>query len=72
LRIAAIYHSHPQHDAYFSAEDRRQATIFEEPSYPDAAQIVVSVYDREVKAVKAFGWDDAQRDFVEIALEIEP
>ena len=71
LRIVAIYHSHPQHDAYFSAEDRKQATIFDEPSYPDAAQIVVSVYDGEVKAVKAFGWNDARRDFEEIALAIE-
>jgi proteasome lid subunit RPN8/RPN11 len=72
LHIVAIYHSHPQHDAYFSAEDRKQATIFDEPSYPDAAQIVVSVYDGKVKAVKAFGWNEAQRDFEEIALAIEP
>jgi [CysO sulfur-carrier protein]-S-L-cysteine hydrolase len=71
LCIVAIYHSHPQHDAYFSAEDRKQATIFDEPSYPDAAQIVVSVYDREVKAVKSFGWSAEKGDFVEIALEIE-
>jgi proteasome lid subunit RPN8/RPN11 len=71
LRIVAIYHSHPQHDAYFSAEDRKQATIFDEPSYPDAAQLVVSVYDREVKAVKAFGWNEERRDFVEVALAID-
>jgi proteasome lid subunit RPN8/RPN11 len=72
LRIVAIYHSHPQHDAYFSAEDRKQATIFDEPSYPDAAQIVVSVYDGKVKAVKAYGWNEPQRDFDEVALTIEP
>jgi proteasome lid subunit RPN8/RPN11 len=71
LRIAAIYHSHPQHDAYFSPEDRMQATIFDEPSYPDAAQVVVSVYDGKVRAVKAFGWNEGQRDFVEIALAID-
>jgi [CysO sulfur-carrier protein]-S-L-cysteine hydrolase len=70
LAIRAIYHSHPQHDAYFSAEDRKQATLWDEPSYPDAAQIVVSVYDRAVKAVKAFGWDPKQRDFVEISLQV--
>jgi proteasome lid subunit RPN8/RPN11 len=70
LVIEAIYHSHPQHDAYFSAEDRKQATVWDEPSYPDAAQIVVSIYDRVVGAVKAFGWDNGQRDFVEIPLEL--
>jgi proteasome lid subunit RPN8/RPN11 len=71
LRIVAIYHSHPQHDAYFSAEDRKQATIFDEPSYPDAAQIVVSIYDRKINAVKAFGWSEAERDFQEITLVID-
>lgn len=70
LAIEAIYHSHPQHDAYFSAEDKKQATVWDEPSYPDAGQIVVSVYDRAVKEVKAFGWDEAKRDFVEIELVI--
>ena len=30
-RIRAIYHSHPQHAAYFSAEDKKQATVWDEP-----------------------------------------
>lgn len=68
LRIVAFYHSHPQHDAYFSAEDRQQATVLDEPSYPDAGQIVVSVYDRRVKEAKAFRWNDEQRDFTEVEL----
>jgi proteasome lid subunit RPN8/RPN11 len=63
--IRAFYHSHPQHAAYFSAEDKKQATVWDEPSFPDATQIVVSVFDREVKDVKAFRWDEGQRDFVE-------
>ena len=71
LRIEAIYHSHPQHDAYFSATDRKQATVWDEPSFPDAAQIVVSVYDRVVKAVKAFGWDPGKRDFVDVEMAID-
>lgn len=70
LTIEAIYHSHPQHDAYFSAEDRKQATVWDEPSFPDAGQIVVSVYDRTVKEVKAFRWDAAQHDFIEVALRV--
>jgi proteasome lid subunit RPN8/RPN11 len=66
LTIRAIYHSHPQHAAYFSAEDKRQATVWDEPSYPDATQIVVSVIDGEVREVKTFRWQEAARDFFEV------
>ncbi|HYD48704.1 MAG TPA: Mov34/MPN/PAD-1 family protein, partial [Terriglobales bacterium] len=45
LELRAFYHSHPEHDAYFSEEDRRQAMgVWDEPAYPGAGQIVVSVY----------------------------
>ena len=72
LRLHAFYHSHPQHDAYFSAEDRRQARgPWDEPLYPDAGQIVVSVYDGAVRAVAAFHWDAAAADFVEVPLVVE-
>jgi proteasome lid subunit RPN8/RPN11 len=70
--IRAIYHSHPQHAAYFSAEDKKQATVWDEPSYPDATQIVVSVIDGEVREIKAFRWQEAARDFVEVPLETTP
>lgn len=69
LTIRAIYHSHPQHAAYFSAEDKAQATVWDEPSYPDAMQIVVSVIDGEVRDAKAFRWQETARDFVEVPLE---
>ncbi len=72
VRLRAFYHSHPDHDAYFSDEDKRQALMFDEPSYPDAAWIVLSVRDRIVRTAKAFGWDPQQRDFVEIELVIQP
>ena len=72
LTIRAIYHSHPQHAAYFSAEDKKQATVWDEPSYPNAAQIVVSVIDGEVRDVKAFRWDEGARDFTEVPFEVEP
>lgn len=68
--IRAFYHSHPQHAAYFSAEDKKQATVWDEPSFPDAAQIVVSVFDRQVKDVKAFRWDEGRRDFVEVTFSV--
>lgn len=70
LVLRAFYHSHPQHDAYFSDEDKKQATVWDEPSYPDAAQVVISVYDREVKRAKAFHWNEEVRDFVEIGLQV--
>jgi proteasome lid subunit RPN8/RPN11 len=68
FRLKAFYHSHPNHEAYFSAEDRAGATPFGEPTYPEAAQIVVSVFDRAVKAFKAFKWSDELGDFVELPI----
>jgi adenylyltransferase/sulfurtransferase len=70
LTIRIIYHSHPQHAAYFSAEDKKQATVWDEPSYPDAFQIVMSVIDGTVRDMKAFRWDEPARDFVEQPLQV--
>ena len=72
LQLGAIYHSHPDHDAYFSAEDRTQALGgWDEPNYPNAAQIVLSVRDRTLHTAKAFAWDTSACDFVEIRLIVE-
>ena len=68
-RLKAFYHSHPNHDAYFSAEDRAAATPFGEPTFPEAFQIVVSIYDREVKRMCALVWSDDQNDFVEVPIK---
>jgi proteasome lid subunit RPN8/RPN11 len=67
--LKAFYHSHPDHAAYFSPEDRDAATPFGEPTYPDTAQIVVSIYDRVVTEMRAFAWSDAKKDFIEVALQ---
>jgi proteasome lid subunit RPN8/RPN11 len=67
--LTAFYHSHPDHDAYFSEEDVAQATPFGEPSYPRAAQIVISVYGTEVRAVKAFSWSEPDETFVAIEID---
>ncbi len=67
-KLKAFYHSHPEHEAYFSAEDKAFATPFGEPTFPNAAQIVVSLYQREVKRFAAFSWSDDARDFIEIAI----
>ena len=66
--LAAFYHSHPDHKAYFSAEDVAQATPFGEPSYPDAVQVVVSIYGDEIRDVKAFAWSADAADFVEVQI----
>ena len=69
FQLKAFYHSHPNHDAYFSPEDRQGATPFGDPSYPNTAQIVVSIYNRVVKTMRAFAWSDAQKDFIEVSLQ---
>jgi proteasome lid subunit RPN8/RPN11 len=66
--IKAVYHSHPNHDASFSPEDKKQALFDEEPTYPGAVYVVLSIYDRQVRALKAVEWDDEERDFVEVQL----
>jgi [CysO sulfur-carrier protein]-S-L-cysteine hydrolase len=67
-KLKAFYHSHPGHEAYFSAEDKAFATPFGEPTFPSAVQIVVSVYNRTVKTIKAFAWSDEMKDFVELPI----
>src|SRR5262244_4364611 len=67
-RLKAFYHSHPNHDAYFSAEDKAFASPFGEPTYPDAAQIVASIYDRVVRRMAVFVWNAKRQDFVEVPL----
>jgi len=70
LKLKAVYHSHPDHDAYFSATDRAQACSFDpaEPDYPETAYIVMSVRDGKFAGAAAFVWDTEQRGFVEAEL----
>lgn len=67
-KIKALYHSHPGHEAYFSEEDKAFAMPFGEPTFPEAVQIVISIYDRVVKRICAHAWMDKKNDFVEIPL----
>jgi proteasome lid subunit RPN8/RPN11 len=69
-KIKAFYHSHPGHEAYFSQEDKAFATPFGEPTYPESVQIVISVYDRVVKRIRAYAWAEREKDFVEIPLRL--
>ena len=68
-KLKAFYHSHPNHDAYFSDEDKAFACPFGEPTFPGAGQIVVSVYDGAVRRICAYAWSDSAGDFVEVAVK---
>ena len=70
-RLAVFYHSHTRGGAYFSGEDRARALFDDEPAYPDVTYLVVSDA-RTPGEARAFRWDDASRDFVEVPLEIVP
>ena len=65
-QIKAFYHSHPNHEAYFSEKDKADATVWGEPAYPSATYLVISVYGADIRAVKAFAWDETAEDFIEI------
>jgi [CysO sulfur-carrier protein]-S-L-cysteine hydrolase len=72
LELRAVYHSHPEHDAYFSSTDRAQACSFdpEAPDYPGTAYIVLSIRVRKFVRAAAFVWDEGRKDFVETELEV--
>ena len=72
LILMVVYHSHPDHDAYFSATDRAQACSFDpaEPDYPDTTYIVMSIRGGKFARAAAFGWDAAAKEFAEIGLDI--
>ena len=67
-RLKAFYHSHPNHDAYFSNEDKAFASPFGEPTFPGTAQLVVAIYDQVVKEMSAFAWSDQEKDFIKVPL----
>jgi proteasome lid subunit RPN8/RPN11 len=69
LKLKAFYHSHPDHDAYFSEEDKAFASPFGEPTFPGTAQLVISIYKGAVKQIRAFAWTEAKRDFAEVPLQ---
>lgn len=69
--LAGFYHSHIDCDAYFSEEDRTAALFGEDPAYPGAVYLVLSVYGREVKGHRAFAWDGTRKAFQEVPVVIE-
>lgn len=65
LVILSIFHSHPEHGVYFSAEDKGMAAPWGEPLFPELSYLVVSVMARKVKNASEFVWHAAKKDFVE-------
>jgi proteasome lid subunit RPN8/RPN11 len=64
----AIYHSHPNGRAYFSATDRAVARSpwGDGPAYP-VQQIVIGIDATRVTEAALFAWSDDAGDFVELA-----
>jgi len=66
--VVTFYHSHPDHDAYFSSMDHDRALRADrEPLWPGANYLVVSVRRGRAQAARYFAWDDTRKDFVAVA-----
>jgi adenylyltransferase/sulfurtransferase len=64
LEFVLIYHSHPDHDAYFSETDRELALFDGEPVWPNLRYLVVSVKNGNVSYCKVFRWDSIVKQFI--------
>jgi len=62
-----LYHSHPDHEAYFSETDRELALFGDEPVWPQLRYLVVSVKNGTVSYFKVFSWDANERQFEELS-----
>jgi len=69
--LRVFYHSHPDHGAYFSAEDEARAMAWDEPAYPGAYYLVVSVVNGAVQERLAVAWDETQRKFAPVDVSID-
>ena len=61
--IAAVWHSHVETGAYFSAKDRADAVVDGAPAVPGAEYLVLGIRGGRVTEVKRFRW--LSGDFVE-------
>ena len=68
-RIVAFYHSHIDCGAYFSQMDKEVQTVFGEPEFPEAAHVVVSVQDRQVREIMGYVWNGKKQDFDAVAVK---
>jgi len=69
--LLTFYHSHPDHDAYFSLMDRDRALRTDrEPLWPGATYLVISVRSGRAMDARYYTWDDARKDFVEVPADV--
>lgn len=66
-----VYHSHPDHDVYFSAEDKLMAAPWGEPNDPKIAWVVIAVKEGKAEAASEFTWDEEKKDYVERKLNMK-
>ncbi|GBD98310.1 cysO-cysteine peptidase [bacterium BMS3Abin07] len=62
--IIAFYHSHTEHEAYFSEEDFAAQTVLGELEFPNALHVVLSVMNRKIHDIKPFMWDGNLQKFI--------
>jgi proteasome lid subunit RPN8/RPN11 len=70
LEVVTIYHSHPDHEAYFSQMDRERALWLGGPLWPGANYLVISVRAGRAQDGRYFVWDEDCKDFVQVAVKL--
>jgi proteasome lid subunit RPN8/RPN11 len=71
--IVALYHSHPDAGAYFSALDREMALLPDgSPLWPGVSYLVLSVRGGRAASAALFDWDPERRCFLERPLPLPP
>lgn len=71
-KLIAFYHSHPNHEAYFSSIDKAAQTALGEPEFPDAFHLVLSLGKEGVKEVRCYRWNEGMGDFEELRVQVRP
>lgn len=64
--IIALYHSHTDHEAYFSVTDTEAQTVLGEPEFPGAVHIVISVMGGRVHDIRGYRWEQDRKEFVQV------
>jgi proteasome lid subunit RPN8/RPN11 len=62
-KIHVIYHSHPDSEARFSDEDKKQSLMGGEPAYPGVFHLVVSVSKGKSLAHRLYRWNSQIKDY---------
>ncbi len=79
MEMKMIYHSHVNVGAYFSEEDKKQATYEGTPIYPGVYYLVVDIkgtgLDKKdlspvVSGAKLFEWNSQKKDFLEVDWQV--